>query len=257
MDKLAQAGVSIEEMIDVLSNIVQNNDVGTKLMQIENLRSRVQSPAASDRLGQLIGALKVPDQLGQGMGVVDPQSGKPYPNTNNLIKEYINELKEQKKMSKSSFNFLKFSEESSPKKKKSRGNPFRVLMGKVGKLLDHGLGKRDIVRYIAKEDKWNEETIEKAVNLVKDYNKKKHNTKKTVESQTLPNPNNDWPRVDKDYSKRSNAELITSLGWLNSISKLDAKEVHDRAGVKTMMREIKSVLFDRGMSDSSLNDLLK
>lgn len=256
MDKLAQAGVSIEEMIDVLSNLVQNNDLGTKLMQIENLRSRVQSPAASDRLGQLIGALKVPDQLGQGMGVVDPQSGKPYPNTNNLIKEYIDELKEQKKMSNSSFNFLKFSQESSPKKKKTRGNPFRVLMGKVGKLLDHGLGKRDIVRYIVKEDKWNEETIEKAVNLVKDYNKKKH-SKKTVESQTLPNPNNDWPRVDKDYSKRSNAELITSLGWLNSISKLDAKEVHDRSGVKTMMREIKSVLLDRGMSDSSLNDLLK
>ena len=32
-------------------------------------------------------------------------------------------------------------------------------MGKVGKLLDHGVEKSDIVRYIAKEDKWDNETI--------------------------------------------------------------------------------------------------
>ena len=58
------------------------------------------------------------------------------------------------------------------KKKKTRGNPFRVLMGKVGKLLDHGVNKNDIVRYISKLKYWNKETIERAVDIVKEYNKK-------------------------------------------------------------------------------------
>jgi hypothetical protein len=60
------------------------------------------------------------------------------------------------------------------KKKKTRGNPFKVLMGKVGKLLDHGLSKNQITRYLAKQKYWNNDTIEKAVDIVKDYNKKKH-----------------------------------------------------------------------------------
>jgi len=69
------------------------------------------------------------------------------------------------------------------KKKKTRGNPFRVLMGKVGKLLDHGIEKNDIVRYIAKLKYWNKETIERAVDIVKDYNKKKkQDTDKTAET---------------------------------------------------------------------------
>ena len=58
------------------------------------------------------------------------------------------------------------------KKKKTRGNPFRVLMGQVGKLLDHGVEKNDIVRYISKLKYWNKETIERAIDIVKEYNKK-------------------------------------------------------------------------------------
>jgi len=60
------------------------------------------------------------------------------------------------------------------KKKKTRGNPFKVLMGKVGKLLDHGLSKNQIARYLSKQKYWNKDTIEKAIDIVKDYNKKKH-----------------------------------------------------------------------------------
>jgi len=63
------------------------------------------------------------------------------------------------------------------KKKKTRGNPFRVLMGKVGKLLDHGVEKNDIVRYISKLKYWNKETIERAIDIVKEYNKKLEQSK--------------------------------------------------------------------------------
>jgi hypothetical protein len=46
-------------------------------------------------------------------------------------------------------------------------------MGKVGKLLDHGLEKREITRYLLKQKMWGEETIERAIDIVRDYNKKK------------------------------------------------------------------------------------
>jgi hypothetical protein len=50
--------------------------------------------------------------------------------------------------------------------------------------------------------------------------------------------------------------------WLNSLTKVnpvraDVKEVEDRSGVKTMIRNIRSELIKRGMSEESLNSLLK
>jgi hypothetical protein len=50
--------------------------------------------------------------------------------------------------------------------------------------------------------------------------------------------------------------------WLNSLTKVkptlaDVKEVEDRSGVKTMIRNIRSELINRGMSEASLNSLIK
>jgi hypothetical protein len=255
-------GVTLDEIIQVLNHCMDENDPKIICVQIENLRSRCQTPEYSDRLGQILGAFKVPDAH---MGVVtkDPISGKPYPNSKGLIQKLLQDLEGHKKMSNQSFNFNKYAQEKKKDKKKSRGNPFRVLMGKVGKLLDHGLEKREIVRYLLKEKIWNEDTISNAVKIVKEYNKKKHRKTHTKEAQTLPNTAEDWPRLDLDYSKRSNAELIASICWLNSLQKMNSKnnsfgkEVADRSGVKTMISKIKSVLKDRGMSEEALNEIMK
>jgi hypothetical protein len=87
------------------------------------------------------------------------------------------------------------------KKKKTRGNPFRVLMGKVGKLLDHGVEKNDIVRYISKLKYWNKETIERAVDIVKEYNKKleqgKHKDDKSKKTANVV----DLPKLVKEKEK--------------------------------------------------------
>jgi hypothetical protein len=170
----------------------------------------------------------------------------------------------------SSFNLNKYSQEKKQvkedekKKKDSRGNPFRVLMGKAGKLIDHGLPDRDIVRYLLKEKIWPEDTIRKAIKIVKDYSKKKHLKKKKVEAQTLMNTAEEWPKMTPDFTKRSNAELITSICWLHSLDKanpkkvsFDHKEVADRTGVKDKIRKIKSELIKRGMSEEDLNLILK
>jgi hypothetical protein len=59
------------------------------------------------------------------------------------------------------------------KKKKTKGNPFKVLMGQVGKLLDHGVSKSAIVRHLSKSSSFDEDTIDRAVDIVKEYNRKK------------------------------------------------------------------------------------
>ena len=148
-------GVTLDEIIQVLNHCMDENDPKIICVQIENLRSRCQTPEYSDRLGQILGAFKVPDAK---MGIVtkDPISGNPYPNSKGLIQKLLQDLEGHKKMSNNSFNFEKFAQQKQKEKKKSRGNPFRVLMGKVGKLLDHGLEKREIVRYLLKEKIWND-----------------------------------------------------------------------------------------------------
>ena len=114
------------------------------------------------------------------------------------------------------------------KKKKTRGNPFRVLMGKVGKLLDHGVEKNDIVRYISKLKYWNKETIERAVDIVKEYNKKLEQGKdkdekpgkaeKTAESINLP----ELVEKDKEVQK-SKSELRKTVEEINDTEKQLAK----------------------------------
>jgi SOS response regulatory protein OraA/RecX len=203
-----------------------------------------------------------PGDLKGGFAVKDPISQKKYKNTHDNIREFLNELKGTNKMSRNIFNLEKFAQQGA--KKKKRGNPFRVLMGKVGKLIDHGLSKRDVVRTLLKENIWNEETIGRATDIVRDYNKKKYKKKHHKEAQTLLNTAEEWGSMEINYSKRSNAELITSVCWLNSVDKFDFKkysfgksEIEDKSRIKTKIKEIKSELIKRGMSKEALDNLLK
>lgn len=176
------------------------------------------------------------------------------------------------------------------KKKKTRGNPFRVLMGKVGKLLDHGVQKPDVVRYLRKQKIWNDETIEKAVKIVKDYNRKKRresgdadettdeNITETTESTPIALArynHREWRTAEKrsgdesrepfsqepDYDKRSPIELFASLRWLQSLQKYgkntpqgDGRKADDREGVASKVRAIKAALKRQGFHDDEMGD---
>ena len=87
------------------------------------------------------------------------------------------------------------------KKKKTRGNPFRVLMGKVGKLLDHGVDKNDIVRYISKLKYCNKQTVERAVDIVKEYNKKLEQGKDKDDKSKKTANVVDLPKLVKEKEK--------------------------------------------------------
>jgi hypothetical protein len=177
------------------------------------------------------------------------------------------------------------------KKKKTRGNPFRVLMGKVGKLLDHGIEKNDITRYLAKLKYWNKETIERAVDIVKDYNKKKkQDSDKTAETidtekftkdvQTLKDVQKTLKDIDTSYSKkkevtsginydkkpdftkRSTSELIMRTCFLMDLMDYDKKtpqgdfkEAANKTGAKEELKQIKSALIERGFDKEELSML--
>jgi hypothetical protein len=207
----------------------------------------------------------------------DPDTGQYDPTyidiANKIEKEYLS--KEKSKV----YNFREAA--VTKNKKKTRGNPFRVLMGKVGKLLDHGIEKNDIVRYLAKLKFWNKETIERAVDIVRDYNKKKKskedkssdkNVRESVSTDSLVNDAKEvaegkdelsdavkeLEEIDKrtstasldydkkpDYAKRSTPELIMRACFLLDLQDYDKNTPQghgkDAADKKGIKQEIKFI----------------
>lgn len=171
------------------------------------------------------------------------------------------------------------------KKKKTRGNPFRVLMGKVGKLLDHGVEKNDIVRYISKLKYWNKETIERAIDIVKGYNKKLEKGKDKDEKSEKSEKTTDDADLDKivkekvdknasvktaslnydakpNFKKRSTPELIMRACFLMDLQDYskttkqgDFKDAADKKGVSEELKQIKAALTDRGFDKEELSNL--
>jgi len=159
-------GVTKEEMRQLMKKVkAANNNFAELSDEVTLMADRVQDKNLRHQLYKLSKALimsnnnrtRTKDPITQEL---DPS----YTDIANKIEEtYLSEAKNVYNNSKTA---------QVKKKKKTRGNPFRVLMGKVGKLLDHGVEKNDIVRYISKLKYWNKETIERAVDIVKEYNKK-------------------------------------------------------------------------------------
>ena len=158
-------GVTKDEMRQLMNKVKASNDNFVELSnEVTVIADRVQDKNLRHQLDKLSKALlmsnnnrtRTKDPITQEL---DPS----YSDIANKIEEtYLSEAK----------NVYNNSKTAQKKKKKTRGNPFRVLMGKVGKLLDHGVEKNDIVRYISKLKYWNKETIERAIDIVKEYNKK-------------------------------------------------------------------------------------
>ena len=159
-------GVTKDEMRQLMNKVKSaNENFGELSNEVTLIADKVQDKNLRHQLNKLSKALimsnnnrtRTKDPITQEL---DPS----YSDIANKIEQtYLSEAKNVYNNSKTA---------QVKKKKKTRGNPFRVLMGKVGKLLDHGVEKNDIVRYISKLKYWNKETIERAVDIVKEYNKK-------------------------------------------------------------------------------------
>ena len=158
-------GVTKDEMRQLMKKIkASNENFGELSNEVTIIADRVQDKNLRHQLYKLSKALLMSNNnRTRTKDPITKELDPSYSDIANKIEEtYLSEAK----------NVYNNSKTAQKKKKKTRGNPFRVLMGKVGKLLDHGVDKNDIVRYISKLKYWNKETIERAVDIVKEYNKK-------------------------------------------------------------------------------------
>lgn len=131
---------------------------------------------------------------------------------------------------------FKEEEEEDPVKKKKKGNPFKVLMGIVGKMLDHGMGRRDIVRKITRQEKnkWEQDTIEECIKAVMNARKKENREKKALNNtfnlyryakakkeNKMKDVRESIYDIPRDIKLMSTMELISRLAYLHGASNFE------------------------------------
>jgi hypothetical protein len=265
-------GVSGKEIISVLNKIVnfEASNKDTLISELESLLTKLSDEEIKNKISKIISAMHMASDPKKQ--TIDPETGKKDPGPQELAQKLIqivhnkessaNNPSENNMEPKASLYNHKTAQKVIKKKKKTRGNPFRVLMGKVGKLLDHGVEKNDIVRYIAKEKKWDSETISKAVDIVKDYNKKLK-TKKSEASTESRIVTSAYDYTTKpNFEKRSTPELIFRVCYLLELDDYSkttpqghGKDAADKKGVKEEIKQIKQALTTRGMSKDEMDKL--
>lgn len=254
-------GVTESELQALLQDVLAcKDDFQVMADQVANVSVRVVDKNLKHKLDKLSKALMLSNS--GRTRTKDPLTGELDPTYQDIGREiyelYITSKKEDKVYNNS--------RSAQKKKKKTRGNPFRVLMGKVGKLLDHGVEKNDIVRYIAKLKYWNKETIERAVDIVKDYNRKlkKDDDKDEKEDSKKEAVKTASFNYDEspNFHKRSTSELIFRacflmdlLDYSKSTPQGDFKDPANKKGAKEELAEIKKALTDRGFDKEELSML--
>ncbi len=260
------SGVTKKEMISLLRKVVQSENETLKEYKsdLEEIIERITRPEYKKRVSQIITAIDMAQDPRKR--TKDPSTGQYDPTAQQLAERMMNKLshldhEEDQNQHTAGTKTMSFNnrEAQVKKKKKTRGNPFRVLMGKVGKLLDHGIEKKDIVRYLAKQKFWTNETIERAVDIVRDYNKKKKQdsdddkeVKEEKKASTEVNVKTAGLNYDEDtnWEKRSTAELIYNAYYLDGL--LNDKDSESKNGASAELKKIKAELKKRG---ESLEDL--
>lgn len=284
-----ETGVSKKDAKKLLDEVKSSNDPQKLTEKITSVADNVQNKDLQKKLYHLSDTTQMASDPKKR--TKDPQTGEYDPNhveyADKIEREFLAEVK-------AVYNFRQ-SQKVQQKKKKTRGNPFRVLMGKVGKLLDHGVEKNDIVRTIAKLKYWEKPMIEKAVEIVQDYNRKQRTKKEdnektalneeTVNLEELREKNEQVKKtVDElkdltsegkntktaaidydrkpDFMKRSTGELIARACYLLDLQDYskntkqgDFKDPESKKGVTEELKQIKSALVDRGFDKEDLSML--
>lgn len=260
-------GVTPEDMISKLENVVNGSYRNNEAIksQLEELLLGIKDQNIKNKVSTLIESINMasdPRKRTKNIDRLYPENQyDPTPEeiAGDLIK-LINRMDDSEpQMNTENIYNNKTAQKVIKKKKKTRGNPFRVLMGKVGKLLDHGVEKNDIVRYIAKENKWDNETIEKAVKIVQDYNRKK--TRKSNDQNRIVTSAFDYT-TKPDFEKRSTPELVFRVCYLLELDEYDkntkqghGKDADNKKGVKEEIKAIKAALENRGFDKEDMKKL--
>ncbi|MBS1722378.1 MAG: hypothetical protein JSS66_05165 [Armatimonadetes bacterium] len=288
----------------------------SSLVDYDKLKSDIRAIQTSDDAGKQVALANLPETTGDQFldgkleqlrylaGPTGQVASEGDGNMADVIKEinaYI-QGQEQKESAANCFNWTRYAAkletETSPaskKKKKTKANPFRVLMGMVGKLLDHGVPKPTIVRHVAKNTQFDEQTVDRCVDIVRNYNKKKtrvdeevemagpsdndsketqdepgkkeleasFNYERWVESQRKSGTARDLYDAEPQWEKRSTAELFARLQWLHSLMGYgadtamgDQRKAADKQGANGQIAKINGELERRGFNNEEITSLL-
>jgi len=224
-------GVTKDEMRQLINRIKSANDNFRELSdEVTVIADRVQDESLRHQLYKLSKALLMSNN--NETRTKDPITQELDPSysdiANKIEQTYLSEDKNVYNNSKTA---------QVKKKKKTRGNPFRVLMGKVGKLLDHGVEKNDIVRYISKLKYWNKETVERAIDIVKEYNKKLEKGKDKDEKSKKTAGTVDLPKLvkEKEEVERKTKDIKETIELINE---------NEEKGYKNASTKISSLNYD-------------
>jgi len=212
--------VTPERLLPLLHKIANSTPTQSKAYETE--LQEIFNQLTRDEMKKSVSTILNAMKYNSGQRTVDPREGTLDPTAPELARKLEEKVKDMQKSNEqiskeASLKGYNHREVVSKKKKKTRGNPFRVLMGKVGKLLDHGLEKRDIVRYLEKEGMFNKETIDRCVDVVRDYNRKKRRKNKNEpeeKPETKASSNNKVVLSDSSYDRDN---LDPNVDW----SKID------------------------------------
>lgn len=237
-----------KEAVNIVTQIASNNgDVSKLLPGVQELLSHeFKTPGVTEKWKQLYFS------LGQNSDpkkqTVDLQTGQKIPTPQEIAKELVTMFKTQMQKTASNKDVAPEDKE----KKKTKGNPFRVLMGMVGTLLDHGMTRTDIIRYVKKKIKFNDGIINKAIDIVKDYNKKKRRKTSFNYNQYIKTSQkyNELYDAEPQWEKRSTAELMARLSWLQDLSVFE--NAADKTGVAGDIKKITNELKQRGFANNEL-----
>jgi len=201
-------GVTKKDLKKLLNEVRTNNNPQNLIDRVTSTADNVQDKDLQKKLYHLADTIQMARD--DKKKTKDPQTGDYDPNhiqyADKIEREFLAEVK-------AVYNFRQ-SQKVQEKKKKTRGNPFRVLMGKIGKLLDHGVEKNDIVRTIAKLKIWEKPMIEKAVEIVKDYNRKKKRKDDADNERTALNEEN----VNLDELLEQNEKVKKTVDQLKDLA---------------------------------------
>ena len=224
-------GVTKDEMRQLINRVKSANDnFGELSNEVTVMADKVQDSNLKHQMDKLSKALLMSNN--NRTRTKDPITQELDPSysdiANKIEQTYLSEAKNVYNNSKTA---------QVKKKKKTRGNPFRVLMGKVGKLLDHGVEKNDIVRYISKLKYWNKETVERAIDIVKEYNKKLEKGKDKDEKSKKTAGTVDLPKLvkEKEEVERKTKDIEETIELINE---------NEETGYKNASIKISSLNYD-------------
>jgi hypothetical protein len=146
------------------------------------------------------------------------------------------------------------------KAKGKKSNPFKVLMGIVGKLLDKGWSSQDIIRNVRKTTKFNPKTIKHCVQIMKNYNKKLKRESYSLNRMSVFAAVQDeieFISIEDDFNKKSTRELMDRLYYLNGCKKYDAGSDNGPKGslssIDDEIQKVKNALKNRSWTDKDIN----